>query len=247
MSFTSLKKSNMRCLKYIFLFLLFQPKLKAEIITTENDVLLLSFSEQDFQEQTQETKWLGLLYFQEELTNQNHTLFLECSSGSLIQNFSEELCSKSVTENLESSFQLDKNSKSHQLELEEVNRFFTDDTDLVDAWSKLFDAPDAIRKNIDLLEDVTNWPKSWKITKSGDGMVIANGSGKQLGTIYSNKIVAPARKISGESGNALLNRVPLVKNMKYDADGFIYETDELGRVLRTDADLDDVVRIRLGN
>ena len=116
----------------------------------------------------------------------------------------------------------------------------------VDAWAKFFDAPDAIRKNIDLIEDVTSWPKSWKITKSGDGMVVANGSGKQLGTIYIDKIVAPARKVSGESGNALLNRVPLVKNMKYDVDAFIYETDELGRVLRTDADLDDVVRIRLG-
>ena len=96
----------------------------------------------------------------------------------------------------------------------------------MDSWKKLFDAPDAIRKNIDLVDEVTNWPATWKITKSGDGMVVANGSGKQLGTIYSDKIVSPARKVSGESGNALLNRVPLVKNMKYDVDGVIYETDE---------------------
>ena len=117
----------------------------------------------------------------------------------------------------------------------------------VDAWAKLFDAPDAIRRNIDLLEDVTNWPASWKLTKSGDGMLVSNSTGRQLGTVYTDKIVAPARKVTGEAGNTLINKTTLVKNMKYDVDGIIYQTDELGRVLRTDADLDDVVRIRLGN
>lgn len=33
--------------------------------------------------------------------------------------------------------------------------------------------------------------------------------------------------------------------MKYDVDGVIYQTDDLGRVLTTTADLDDVVRVRL--
>ncbi len=35
--------------------------------------------------------------------------------------------------------------------------------------------------------------------------------------------------------------------MKYDIDEFTYETDEFGRVFRTSGDLDDMVRVRLGN
>lgn len=35
--------------------------------------------------------------------------------------------------------------------------------------------------------------------------------------------------------------------MKYEVDGIIYQTDELGRVLKTNADLDDIARVRLGN
>ena len=122
-----------------------------------------------------------------------------------------------------------------------------DNPNLVESWKRLIDAPDAIRKNIDLLDDISSWPASWKLTKFGDGILVTNNSGKQLGTIYSDKIVAPGRRVSGEAGNALLNRVPLTKNMKYDVDGFIYQTDELGRVVTTNADLDDIARIRLGN
>jgi hypothetical protein len=44
-----------------------------------------------------------------------------------------------------------------------------------------------------------------------------------------------------------LNKSTLVKNMKYEVDGIIYQTDDLGRVLTTNADLDDIARVRLGN
>ena len=46
---------------------------------------------------------------------------------------------------------------------------------------------------------------------------------------------------------ALLNRVPLMKNMKYEVDGIEYVTDNMGRVESVTADLDDFVRVRLGN
>lgn len=35
--------------------------------------------------------------------------------------------------------------------------------------------------------------------------------------------------------------------MIYDVDDFIYHTDDLGRVIKTNADLDNIARIRLGN
>lgn len=120
-------------------------------------------------------------------------------------------------------------------------------TALVKAWDRLFDAPSAIRKNIDLLDDVTTWPASWKFSKSGDHILVSNSRGKQLGAIHNDKIVAQGRKTLGETGNDLLNRVPLVKNTKYNVDGFVFETDELGRVISTSADLDDIARLRLGN
>jgi hypothetical protein len=118
---------------------------------------------------------------------------------------------------------------------------------LVDGWKKLVDAPDAIKKNINYLEYVASWPSAWQISKAGDGMIITTGKGRSLGTLYSDRIVAPARTLSGEAGNALLNRVPLMKKQIYDVDNFIYQTDDLGRVVKANADLDDIVRIRLGN
>ena len=104
-------------------------------------------------------------------------------------------------------------------------------------------------KNMDVVEDVSTWSKSWSLKKEGKGfrIITDNGNGKELGVLYEDKIVAPARKTGGESGNALLNRVPLMKNMKYEVDGIEYVTDNMGRVESVTADLDDFVRVRLGN
>ncbi|MCX2682106.1 DNA/RNA non-specific endonuclease [Galbibacter sp. EGI 63066] len=44
-----------------------------------------------------------------------------------------------------------------------------------------------------------------------------------------------------------MNKIPLIKNMVYEVDGFLYQTDDLGRVIKTNADLDDIARVRLGN
>jgi hypothetical protein len=91
-------------------------------------------------------------------------------------------------------------------------------------------------------------PNSWRYNKIGDDAVdVLDGTGKKWATIYKDKIVAPGRTTIGTSGNPVLNKVPLVKNMLYEVDGFLYYTDDLGRVLKTNADLDDIVRVRLGN
>jgi hypothetical protein len=94
----------------------------------------------------------------------------------------------------------------------------------------------------------TDFPSTWKFNKVGDDAYeVFDGVGNKWGTIYSDKIVAPARTAVGTPGNPILNKVPLAKKIKYDVDGLIYETDDLGRVLETNADLDDVMRVRLGN
>ena len=72
----------MKFLKYICLLLtflgFFSVNLKAEVIIIENEKVE-SFSEQSFKEQGKETKWLGLLYLQEESTNQNPISFFNFS------------------------------------------------------------------------------------------------------------------------------------------------------------------------
>ncbi len=70
---------------------------------------------------------------------------------------------------------------------------------------------------------------------------------KKCGKVFENKIVAPARVSTATSGNPILNKVPLVQNIIYDVDDILYYTDNLGRVFKTSADLDDIARIRLGN
>lgn len=93
-----------------------------------------------------------------------------------------------------------------------------------------------------------DFPKAWKFNKiNDDAYEILDGTGKKWGTLYKDKIEAPARVTSGTAGNPILNKVPLIKNFIYEVDGFIYHTDDMGRVVKTVADLDDIVRVRLGN
>lgn len=101
----------------------------------------------------------------------------------------------------------------------------------------------------DIITSMKNdFPKTWKFNKiSDDAYEVIDGTGTKWGTVTKDKIEAPARTLSGTRGNPILNKVPLVKNIVYDVDGFLYKTDNLGRVYKTNADLDDVVRVRLGN
>ena len=93
-----------------------------------------------------------------------------------------------------------------------------------------------------------DFPSTWKFNKIGDdAFEVLDGAGKKWGTVYKYKIVCPARTQKGTAGNPILNKAVLVKNMRYEVDGIIYQSDELGRVLTTTADLDDIARVRLGN
>ncbi len=93
-----------------------------------------------------------------------------------------------------------------------------------------------------------DFPTNWKYNKIADkAYEIVDGTGKKWGTFYKDRIVANGRTVIGTRGNPILNKIPLAKNMKYEVDGFIFQTDDLGRVVKTNADLDDIARIRLGN
>ena len=93
-----------------------------------------------------------------------------------------------------------------------------------------------------------DFPSTWKFNKIGDdAFEVLDGAGKKWGTVYNDKIICPARTQIGTAGNPILNKAVLVKNMRYEVDGIIYQSDELGRVLTTTADLDDIARVRLGN
>ncbi|MBD3636470.1 MAG: DNA/RNA non-specific endonuclease [Crocinitomicaceae bacterium] len=116
-----------------------------------------------------------------------------------------------------------------------------------EAWKRLSNASSSIRTNVNLLEDVVGWPASWNLNVVGNSVEVVQSSGRKIATITETKIIAPARTLTGTPGNPLLNRVPLVKNTVYDVDGILYHTDEYGRVYKTATDLDDNVRIRLGN
>jgi len=124
---------------------------------------------------------------------------------------------------------------------------FNSNPNSITSWNRLVGAPNSIRKNVDLLDNVASWPTSWNLNTVGNSAEVIQSSGRKIATITDGRIIAPARTLTGTAGNPLLNRVPLVKNVIYEVDGIEYITDNLGRVTKTTADLDDVVRVRLGN
>lgn len=126
---------------------------------------------------------------------------------------------------------------------------FSNKAELIDGWKRLIDSPDGVRLNINLLEDVSSWPVSWKISNGTvNGTIeVLDGNGISLARIFPDRVVASGRSVIGQPGNKILNRVPPIKNITYEVDGIDYLTDDLGRVIKTSGDLDDMVRVRLGN
>lgn len=141
-------------LLFIFLLLGLFGQLEAKVVLTENEKIE-SFSEQGFQERTQETKWQGLLYLYEKSLNQDQHLFLDFSTKSFNQNYSERVCLKSTRSSLKSDFQFPKKSKSHQRKQSEIKSFFIGNPDLVDAW-KAVGKHAEMRKHIPSIEKVSD-------------------------------------------------------------------------------------------
>ena len=136
----------MKQLRYILLLLFivlgyFSENLKGEIITLENDKTA-SFSGQNFHKQKSGAEWLGLLYLQDESTSRNQISLLQFSSGSLFQNFSEELYFKSTASKVKSGYQFSQKSKSHPGNGGYVDAVFHGNPELVDAWEVIKNSGD---------------------------------------------------------------------------------------------------------
>ncbi|MFW5700845.1 MAG: hypothetical protein ACOCWM_04065, partial [Cyclobacteriaceae bacterium] len=150
----------MKQLRYILLLLFFvlgffSENLKAEIIILENEKIE-SFSEQNFQEQTSDVKYLGLLYLQKESSSQNQIIDPNQSLESSFQNFSESLCPKNITKHSQSSFQTVENSKIHRKNGRWLETVLHRNPELVDSWKTIGDlgdnAFDQLKKDPDFLE-----------------------------------------------------------------------------------------------
>lgn len=120
--------------------------------------------------------------------------------------------------------------------------------EVLKAWQRLIDAPVGIKLNLIFLEEVSKWPSSWQI-KVGRvvGTIEVFENGTPLARIFPDRVVASGRSVIGQPGNKILNRVPLMKNMVYEVDRIEYIVDEYGCAIGASTDLDDYVRIRLGN
>lgn len=161
----------MKLVKYISLFLfallgLFN-QVEAKVIPLENQEIEI-FSGQNFEEQTQEIQWLGLLHLQKEALHKNQILSFNFSIRSFNQNFSEELCIKGNSESSKLGFQLGKKSTSCQ-EYSGWNEIvFNDDKELVDSWKVLDDAGyAALKKNPASLEKLSSLLKNAKLADAG--------------------------------------------------------------------------------
>ncbi len=211
----------MNLLKYILLLLIFlgffSVNLKAEVIIKENKQLK-SFSEQSFKEQRKQTKWLGLLYLQEESTNQNQASFFNVSSISLDQNFSREVCLKSkIPFNQKTTFLNGNGPKTDLIwvisEIEVVQEILrkTVGLDLVDAWKKFGDSP--LRTNTKFLEHINDLSASWKITHNGGVTKILDSNGKELAELSEGLVKTKGETKANGDWNKLLNKPPM-KNQK---------------------------------
>jgi DNA/RNA non-specific endonuclease len=113
------------------------------------------------------------------------------------------------------------------------------DVNALNDWKKLEDVIAVVK---------SDFPAGWKYRKIDyDVYEVLDGSNRKLAAVYKEKVIAPGRTLAGTPGNKILNKEPLLKNITYEVDGFNYKTDDLGRVFYTDADLDNAVRVRLGN
>ncbi len=202
----------MKQLRYIlsllFFFLgFFSENLKAEVVILESEKIE-SFSEQDFNEISEEQVWLGLLHLQEEPTCQKQKSPLQFLVGSFSQNFSGELYSIRISKNLESSFQLGKKSTSRPENSRWNEEVFHGNPDLVDSWEVLGESAD-LRKNIDALETIEYYTKNvnGNIDELADAFKTASNKEDWFSGIIA-EIRSKARNLPGTSkGNGVVIEV----------------------------------------
>lgn len=152
----------MKQTKYILFLLiiflgLFSNKLGAKNITNkENNHYVLC--EEINIDKSEEKEWLCFLCPQEETDSKNQFSFFNFSSASLVYNFSEEICSKTVAQNFRTCFQMTKKSINHRGHGGWGNNIFYSNPGLINTWRKIDD---------ELAETGENLRKSPEVTDEG--------------------------------------------------------------------------------
>lgn len=124
-------------------------------------------------------------------------------------------------------------------ELPLLKSAFNNDLELLTSWTRLGDSP--IRIDLDYLNGIKEYPKSWSFSFNGTSTTVLKADGSVLASLYTNKIVAAAG--SPGNWNELLNKVP-VKNQAYHVDDYIFETDSYRRVKKVTGELENIERGR---
>ena len=122
----------------------------------------------------------------------------------------------------------------------EVKTAFVNKPTLADAWKKL--KPSSISGDVKYLEYIHNLPPSWKYEVVGDVVRVKDTKGKLLAELSPNGIKASGGK-KGEWNQLLSKELKL--NSAYDIDGYVYKTDDYGRVASAEGDVAKQARDRL--
>ncbi len=158
----------------------------------------------------------------------------------------DDLLNKLHTQSLRDAFKTDFANFDNALK-----KAFYDKPELLNSWERVKNT--TLRTDIKWLEFIEkgkigqkNIPSGWKISEQGGVTSFRNTQGKLLAEFDGTTLKCSGGN-KGKGWNTFLNIDPPMANAKYDVDGYIYETDELGRVVKVSGDLDDIVRARLNS
>lgn len=89
-------------------------------------------------------------------------------------------------------------------------------------------------------------PASWRFVDEGEVTKVYGGNGK-LFAEYDGTTVSCTGGDKGKGWNTFLNAEPPLADITYNVDGYLYKTDDMGRVMEVSGDLTATVRGRLNS
>lgn len=142
-------------------------------------------------------------------------------------------------------------SNNFLVELEDIEQILIHKIELIGAWIERdsFDKwtypENPLAKHSQYCSFESSLPNGKYLYVANNNSVEVWEGSRKLAVITQDKIIAPARVSASEVGNKVINGNKLVPNMKYDVDGFSYQTDSNGLVKAVSAKIFNATRIRL--
>ena len=127
---------------------------------------------------------------------------------------------------------------------EDVLKQLNENTKLVDNWRRFGESP--LRTNTKYLNAALGYPSTWKFEFSGDVTKLYDGSGRELASLSEYVAVAKGGTKADRDWNQFLNKATMPDH-QYEVDGYLYKTDNMGRVEEVSGDLRDIERGRNTN